>query len=486
MRISLHNHGVRGHVAAYCVIGAVLAVLSLGTVGWAMSVAQPNATAAASATTQDAVEEAPPAAPPIPADQAIQGSATDIAANLKLESDASVPQANQIKICDTEVKGWVRSEAIRLNDSGVGLSVQVAAWRAGAAAGAFDDLEQSAGSCAQVSKSDTSDEFRANVASADGRWAAGVRRIGDILIAASASSAGADPNAWVDRVLAEGQKVMKTRLAGVCVDPTSARDNDNVARDPYSGKYTGFTVASSRKLEDQPVLTKAQIAAVKAQQPTSSWSLPAGAPVPALAPIVVPPLSPPAPDGADPQTAPRGPAPVLVDPAKVLPPKDPEPNRTDDSLKEPPTPDVGDGVSVAMIPAVDNSGPGCGWDFTSTVNPVTNAADLQAGARKAVIAALVKDTEIQGQRMVAALNWPADHQAWVARASIAKSWDDYRSGLELVKSKTDKAKQKYEDSLQAWREGTLVPEPTTSPSPSSSNSATPTTGPSSGASGGTQ
>ena len=124
---------------------------------------------------------------------------------------------------------------------------------------------------------------------------------------------------------------------------------------------------------------------------------------------------------------------------------------------------VSDGVSIAMIPAIDNSGPGCGWDFAGTINPVTTEAELAAGAREAVITALVKDTQAQGQRMVNMLNWPNQHQAWVAKASIAKSWDDYRTELELAKDRLSKAKQKYQDSVDEWRQGTLLPEPTTSP-----------------------
>jgi hypothetical protein len=475
---------VNRQVAVYSALGAALAVLSLGTVGWAVSVTDSGAAAAPSAVAEQAAEVLP-VATPIPADDAIRGSATDIAANLKLESDPSVPQANQIKICDTEVKGWARSESIRLNDSGVGLTVQVAAWRAGAAASAFDDLEKNADSCAQVSKSESADEFRAGISSGDGQWASGVRRIGDVLIATSASSAGSDPAQWVDRVLAEGQKVMKTRLAGVCIDPTSARANDHVERDPYSGKYSGFKVASPRKLEDQPILSKVQIASIKDKQPKSTWSGPPLVADPTLAPIKVEPGSPPAPEGADPSTAVRTTAPMLADVKKFVPPKDPEPSSENDALKEPATPDIGDGVSVAMIPAVDNSGPGCGWDFAGTINPVTTEAELAAGARQAVIAALVKDTQAQGQRMVAAINWPAQHQAWVAKASIAKSWDDYRAELQLAKDRLSKAKQKYQDSVDEWRQGTLLPEPTASPDPSGS-SATPTPDQQQGAQGGTQ
>lgn len=459
--ISLHNQGVNRQFAVYGGLGVALAVLSLGTVGWAVSVADAGAVAAPSAVVEQAAQ-APPVATPIPADDAIRGSATDIASNLKLESDASVPQANQIKICDTEVKGWVRSEAIRLSDSGVGLTVQVAAWRAGAAAGAFDDLEKNAGNCAEVSKSDNADEFRAGISSGDGRWASGVRRIGDVLIATSASSAGSDPSEWVTRVLTEGQKVMKARLARICVDPTSERTNDHVERDPYSGKYTGFKVASPRKLEDYPVLSKTQIAAIKDKQPKSTWSGPTPVTVPELAPIKVLPGSPPAPDGADPATAARATAPLLPDVKKFAPPKDPEPSTDGDALKEPTAPDIGDGVSIAMIPAIDNSGPGCGWDFAGTINPVTTEAELAAGAREAVITALVKDTQAQGQRMVNMLNWPNQHQAWVAKASIAKSWDDYRTELDLAKDRLSKAKQKYQDSVDEWRQGTLLPEPTTS------------------------
>lgn len=467
----------------YTGMGVALAVLSLGTVGWAMSVAQP-ASVQTSAASDESVAAPAPVATVIPADNVINGSAAAVANSAGLSADASAPQGNQIKICDAEVKGWVRSDSIRLNDSGVGVSVQIAAWRAGAAAAAFDDLERGAAGCAQVSSDQQSDEFRAALSSGDGQWAAGVRRVGDVLIAVSASSGGADPAQWVDKVLAEGQKALKPRLAQICVDPTSVRRNDLVGRDPYSGKYVGFLVASPRKLQDQPVFTKAEIAAVKARQPQSTWSGPAAVADPQLAPIKVAPGSPPAPVGADPATAPRGSAPQIYDLQKFVPPSSPEPSRGDDALKEPSAPDVGDGVSVAMVPTVDTSGPGCGWDFAGTVNPVTTKESLEASARKAVIAALLKDTQAQGQRMVNALNWPSEYQVWVTKASIAASWDDYRSQLESAKYRLSNAKEKYQSSLDLWRQGTLAPEPTASPVPSGAPSGTPTPSQSTNAAGG--
>ena len=178
-----------------------------------MSVAEPVPNQAVAV---EEPEAAPlPVAPVIPADAVVKGSAPAIAAKLDLASDASLPQGNQIKICDVEVNGWVRSESIRLSDAGVGLSIQVAAWRAGAAASAFDQLEKGAQGCAEVSASEAADEFRARVSSADGTWASGVRRVGDLLIATSASSGSTDPAQWVDRVLAAGQEVLKPRLRAV-------------------------------------------------------------------------------------------------------------------------------------------------------------------------------------------------------------------------------------------------------------------------------
>ena len=440
-------------IAVYGAVGAALAVLSLGTVGWAMSVAEPVPNQAVAV---EEPEAAPlPVAPVIPADAVVKGSAPAIAAKLDLASDASLPQGNQIKICDVEVNGWVRSESIRLSDAGVGLSIQVAAWRAGAAASAFDQLEKGAQGCAEVSTSEAADEFRARVSSADGTWASGVRRVGDLLIATSASSGSTDPAQWVDRVLAAGQEVLKPRLATTCVDPTSARSNDHVARDPYSGQYTGFRVASPRKLEDSSVLTKAQIATIKEKQPESNWRAPNAVADPALAPIIVAPQSPPAPIGADPATATRGPAPQLIPIDKFVPPNTAEPSS--DELKEPVVPAVGDGVMVAMVPAVDNSGPGCGWDFVGTVNPETTEAEMAEGARKAVIDALLKDTALQSQRMLDTLSWPTAYNTWVTKASIAKSWDSYRYELDAAKTKLAAAKRKYDDSLLQWREGTLTP-----------------------------
>ncbi len=442
-------------------MGVSLAVLSLGTVGWALSIAEPT-------QTQAAVVDAPvappiPVATPIPADKVVAGSVPAIAAALQLPADSSLPQGNQVKICDTEVKGWVRSESMRLNDSGVGLSIQVAAWRAGAAASAFDELEKGAQGCAQVSQTETADEFRAGVTSGDGRWASGVLRVGDVLVAVSASSGGADPAQWVDRVLAEAPKVLKPRLATTCVDPSSTRANDHIDRDPYSGKYTGFRVASSRKLEDQAVISKSQVAEIKTKQPESTWKMPAVVADSKLAPIKVAPGSPPAPIGADPLTALRDPAPILIPLDKFVAPTTLEPAPDDPGLKEPAGPTVGDGVSVAMVPAVDNSGPGCGWDFAATLDPVTTEADLAIGARKAVIDALLRDTATQGQRMVDALSWPTAYDEWVAKASIAKSWTAYRTEFEVANGKQAKAQARYDESLVLWREGTLIPIPAPDP-----------------------
>ncbi len=467
----MHNQGVSRQIVAYGAMGVSLAVLSLGTVGWALSIAEPTQT---QASVVDAVAAPPmPVATPIPADNVVAGSVPAIAAALQLPADSSLPQGSQIKICDTEVKGWVRSESMRLNDSGVGLSIQVAAWRAGAAASAFDELEKGAQGCAQVSKTETADEFRAGVSSDDGRWASGVRRVGDVLIAVSASSGGTDPAQLVDRVLAEAPKVLKPRLATTCVDSSSTRANDHIDRDPYSGKYTGFRVASSRKLEDQPVISKSQLAEIKVKQPESTWKLPAAIADPNLAPIKVAPGSPPAPIGVDPLTALRDPAPLLVPLDKFVVPTTLEPSSDDVGLKEPAEPTVGDGVSVAMVPSVDNSGPGCGWDFASTLDPATTEADLAVGARKAVIDALLRDTATQGQRMVDALSWPTAYDEWVAKVSTAKSWAAYRIGFEAAKEKQAKAKELYDESLVLWREGTLIPIPPPVPLASPSDSGSP-------------
>lgn len=445
---------MKWQIPVYSGLGVALAVLSLSTVGWAMSVAGPPPTQ--DQTVETVAAEPLPAPVPIPADDVIRGSVAAVADQLKIPVDSSVPQGNQLKVCDAEVKGWVRSDSMRLSADGVGLSIQIAAWRAGAAAEAFDTLESAAAQCADVSKSESADDFRASISSNDGQWSGGVHRIGDVLVAVSASSdRSQDPAATVDGVILAAQKVMKSRLGTTCVDPTSNRDNDYTSRDPYSSKYSGYKVASVRKLQDQPVMTKAEIAAIRAQKPSSNWQGPESVSFPDLAPLVVPPNSPPQPYTADPSTAIRGTAPTLPDPTKFKPPTTSMPN--DDALKEPAEPTIGDGVSVAMIPAVDTSGPGCGWEFTGTVTPEVSQEELLGGAQAAVIDALIRDTEVQSQRMVQALKWPTERKKWVAAKSIELSWNDYRAQLSSAEDRLAAAKKRYEESVQQWYAGTLVP-----------------------------
>jgi len=445
-------------------MGGALALVSVASVSFAMSAA-PDPVAAPEPVPVDSGPPPPPPATPIDADLVVTGTPTAIAAAIKTVDDSAPTPARPVRVCDRQADGWVRNESVRVATKKSAVTVQVGAWRAGAAAGAYRDLVSAAQKCGEVYQTDRIDEFRMGSYSSDGQWAIGVRRYGDIMIVASASSLGQDPDQVLDKVMKSAKKVIPGKLVSTCIDPTSRSDKYLAARDPYSPDYNGYQRDVTTLLPAAtPVFSKQQIKSVRSQEPTATWQGPSGVSYPPWAPLIVPP--PGTPISADPATAPRGAPPVLVDPSRVPPPSSSQPSGA--LGDEPELPQDTIDRSVATAPAVDVDGPGCGWDFTATVSPIVTAEAIEQEARQAILDQLAKDTKKQGQVLVRTVAWPRERSEWVKAAKIQADWNAYYAAVSSASATTAQAKAAYDASVAKWQAAAVtgvVPVPAPVPAP---------------------
>ncbi len=143
-----------------------------------------------------------------------------------------------------------------------------------------------------------------------------MRRFGDVLVVASASTLNGDPDSVLNTVMREAKAEMSNRLAPVCSDPGSTSDKGLLIRDPYSSDYEGYEREAKIAIAAVPVFTNKEINTIAAPQPRATWRGGASsAPYPQWAPLVLPP--PGTPMSADPATAPRGAAPLVSDPGSI-------------------------------------------------------------------------------------------------------------------------------------------------------------------------
>ncbi len=444
-------------------MGGALALVSVASVGFAISAA-PDPVAAPEPAPVETGPPPPPPATPIPADAAVVGAPAAISAAIETADDSTPTPSRPVRVCDQEVAGWVRNEAVRVATKKSAVTVQVAAWRAGAAAGAYQDLVSTAKKCGEVSQSDGIDQFRTGSYSSDGQRAIGVRRYGDLMLVASASSLSQDPDRVLDTVMNSAEKEIPARLSSACVNPTSTSDKYLAARDPYSPGYNGYQRDVKTSIAAPPVFSKKQIKLVSSQSPAATWRGPVGVAWAPWAPLIVP--APGTPISADPATAPRGGAPVLVDPSKI---PSPSGSRPSGALgEEPELPEVTIDNSVATAPAVDVSGPGCGWAFTATVSPVVTSEEVDQKARQAILDQLAKDTKKQGQALVQTVAWPQARSDWVKSAKIQADWNAYYSALSSARAQTEQAKAAYDASVAQWQAAAVtgvVPVPAPAPAP---------------------
>lgn len=427
-------------------MGGALALVSVASVGFAMSAA-PESSAVPEPVSVQSGPPAPPPATPIPADAVLAGAAAAVAAGVQTVEVSEASPSRPVQVCGEEVDGWVRSDSSRVATKKAALTVQVAAWRPGAAAGAYLDLVSSAQKCGQVYKADGIDQFRTGSYTSDGQWAIGVRRFGDTIVVASASSLGQDPDRALDSVMKSANQELPARLSTVCVDPSSTTDKYLAVRDPYSPDYNGYQREVTTSIIASPVFTKKEIRLVASESPKATWRGPGGVAYPQWAPLVVPPPGTPIlPDLA---TAPRGAAPLLVDPSRISPPKSSQPSGA--LGDEPSVPEDLITNSVARAPALDVSGPGCGWEFTATVSPVVASEEIDQGARDAILDQLAMDTKKQGRTLVQTVAWPQERADWVKTAQIQADWNAYYSAVSSANEQTAKAKAAYDTSVAQWQ-----------------------------------
>ncbi|MEI6621815.1 MAG: hypothetical protein WCP28_07915 [Actinomycetes bacterium] len=398
-----------------------------------------------------------------PADTVVTGSATAIAAAMKI-GDPSVTSSKPPNVCDTAMSGWIKSDSTRVSGAGSGVTISVTAWRAGAASSGFAALEKAASACFDSYSPDGQDELRAT-RSADGalRGLAAVR-LGDVLAVAWISSLKDDPTVIANQFIASATTVLTPRLRGVCVDPTSKTRTQNPKRDPFAVDYAGLKVPLGIRVADALTLSQSQISAITSVDVTGTWRAPNPRPVPSLAPLAPPPPTPtpkpspstsgtPSPSPTTPSPTPTASpshlnAPNLVDPGSLSPPNGTEPDSP--VGVQPPTPTPGPQVAEALVPAIDASGPGCGWAFTSTVAPTVTAESVAAGTRDAVVSTLVATTADQSRALVSTLAWPDRYAAWARRKEVENNWTRYRQALVDAQDALASAKAQYQDSLKPW------------------------------------
>ncbi|MGV1037915.1 MAG: hypothetical protein ACOYD0_12955 [Candidatus Nanopelagicales bacterium] len=430
--------------AAYAAAGIVLVGVAGTSVAFA-STAGPDpvtdtATPAASASTT------PPAtAPVIPADRVIAGVTNEVAKQRKISTEENAPR-QQVRICDSTVDGWLRSDSQRLTTKNTGVTVFVGAWRAGAASAAFNDLQQAAARCHAVSKQPGRDQLLATSFASDGNRAVSAVRNGDVLTVVVASSVGADPATIATAMSATAQNIVKARLKGICVDRSARTDSQAATRDPYTPDYSGLRVETKTTVADSAILPSTYISAItSANNPQATWTSPAAKAFPALAPLLPPTAA---------ATAEKGPAPQLIDPAAITPPTDPQPTTL--VADEPSLPGPGPQKSKAMTPVVDPVGPGCGWAFTRTAVPESTPRALAVDSQRAIVRSLVDTTAEQGKAMTESLGWSDRYLQWATLRRAQANWDAYQSALAQANLNMTAAKQTYKKSVERWNRGPVA------------------------------
>lgn len=440
----LHNTVVSPRGAAYVAAGAVLVGVAGASVALA-STAGPDASSAAPAPSASASATPPATQPVIPADTVIAGVTNEIAKQRKISTEEN-PPSQQVRICDSTVDGWLRSDSQRLTAKNTGITVFVGAWRAGAASTAFDDLERAAARCHTVDKQSGRDELLATSFGTDGNRAVSAVRNGDIMTVVVASSVGAAPATTASTMAATAQTIVKDRLKGICVDPSSKTDSQAANRDPYTPDYAGLRVETKTTVADSAILPSSYVSAVtSANSVYSTWTPPTAKPFPTLAPLLPPTLA---------GTAEKGPAPRLIDPATITPPTDPQPTTLVGD--EPAIPGPGPQKSNAMTPVVDPVGPGCGWAFTRTTVPESTPRALTVGSQRAIVRNLIDTTAEQGKAMTQSLSWSDRYSQWATLRRAQANWDAYQLAVAQANLDMTAAKDAYKKSVERWNKGPVA------------------------------
>ncbi len=402
--------------------------------------------------------------------------------------------------CGQPFSGWFRADAARGVDGKRSMTVTVSAWRAGLGPARYADLVAVTRSCAAIEPMPGEDSFRATTAPAPSERTVAATRIGDVVAIIETATVAGGSQALALQGLAVARKLLKVRMAGVCLESSSAGRGDADRRDPYGDHYEGRKVRRELTLPVTSVISDQVAAALTSQHGDPTWVAPAVREFPDLAPLDLEAIGkaqlPPSATGPGPVSTPSEPpastlanlprlrAPRFVDPAALIPPTDVRPSKDPGPAPTPPGP-VGD-IARTDIPQPDPVGPGCGWAFTGVRPAVTDPAALAAAARNAEIVAIAAQSLRQADWLAATAKWPADYRSWVVLRRAANNWGRYEQTKKRAQANLEKARMDYLESIRRWQSGQypkppvshppVIPTPMPDGTPSPAVSATGSTG----------
>lgn len=458
---------------------------------WASGVAEVPAEQAGVLSTMVEEPAISTAAVPTPADEAIAGTATEVLRRTGTGGAISSGMRS-LQSCGRSATGWHAADSARGVDGQVSISVDVTAWRAGAAVAAYRSIRDSVSECADVSERAGHDEFTAKVTGETGAGRlVGAVRLGDTLTLAQVASIGPDSQQVVERVVSEARRLLTDRLRGRCGSIASGRDPGQTGRDPYGGHYSGHLIESKIILGTLDARKASEESLIKADTGEPTWRPPAARPVTELAPLDLESIARAGDQGrpANPnqlvdgfgRPLPRREAPELIDVSTLIGPTDPRPDREVGAAPEPP--ERPGGWSVTEVPVPDPDGPGCGWDFTGVRAPVVDVTELTVAGRQAQIDRLASDAKRQSDWLVATVAWPRQYAEWVVRRRAAANWEEFeRVKAEAIRER-ERAERLYEATVERWRTGDLPKVPTPGSPPNGAapeptpGVSTPTSGP---------
>ncbi|XVX21970.1 hypothetical protein ACQP1U_08985 [Actinomycetota bacterium] len=309
----------------------------------------------------------------------------------------------------------------RASGAGTSALTQLWAYSAGQGASALEALRTKLTGCAGMADSPVSGArgFTAVIPVGGQRVAWAVWQRGDVIGSIAGTKGSVDPTAEVGAAATAMDAQLTTRLDPVCSredsTPEDVRRNPAVAGKQYQPYLRQVTITPPTLLPlPEP-----------SGAPAIGVSLPGPRPYPELAAPILPERSEwldtnndgtadtPPPMASAAQTE----VPSLVDPASVNIPSglvtsDPvEPERPQEPA-----------VGTLSLPAVDRTGPGCGWAFAGTTPPSVNEASVNAAVPAAMRKGLAEQTRAVAEYRVAMTNWRSAHAAW---AKAQASYDAY-------------------------------------------------------------
>lgn len=442
--------------ASYGVCALVLGAAAAGSLTAAIALSpdpsgdQPTASTAAQSSSPSPVQPTTPTQVHLPADDVINGSAQQIAAAAGIQGTTSA-SSRTVSVCTTPVAGWLRSEGIHVASDSSALTLQVTAWRPGAAESFLSDMKAKAAECG-TSVSDESNAFESGSVATGVHRELGAVRLGDVLVVASVVNLGDASSGIIGQVVQAARTVLQPKLRGICAEldqpPPNNQADEKQNRDLYGPRYQGYRLPVTILVPDASVLTKRETQTILAEQPLATWQPPAAKPHPELAPLR---------PSQELGEKPDGRVPMLVDPEQIKPPDGAEPIGVLRTQPEPP--DAGPTQALASVQATDVTGPGCGWQFTGTSGPQADPADTDEARRAAIIDSLLETTQAQGDAMVDQLQWPTKYERWLAEARVAANWEAYRTAKANAEAQWAAAERVYEQSLRPDREPLPTPTP---------------------------